>query len=94
MRFDTTTAYDNMLSGQVMAAELEFTGETLTTSVIKRGMKFQFPKLYVSDAGDPEIGGPDEMLTANVVFHVLRDCSSAGGYAMQAIVTNDTANYD
>lgn len=94
MRFDTTTAYDAMLAGTRCAAQLEFLGNTLATSVIPRGMKFDFPELYVADAGDPEIGGADDILVASVVFAVVRDCSSAAGYAMKASVTNVTANYD
>jgi len=93
MRFDTTTAYDAMMEGTVLAAEFEFLGETITGSLIQEGLKLQFPKLYVKDAGDPEIGGPDETIVSEVTFDILRDCSSAAGYAIKAIVTNDTAAY-
>jgi hypothetical protein len=93
MRFDTSTAYSAMLNGTRMAAVLEFQGSTLTGSVVKRAVKFEFPKLYVSDAGDPEIGGPDEVLQANIVFSVLREDNTTSGYAMRATVTNLQANY-
>lgn len=93
MRFDTTTAYDGMLADTDFAVELEFQASTLSTSVIRRGAKFKFPVCKISDAGDPEVGGPDGILTSQVVFQVLRDTSSAGGYAFQAEVTNDTTNY-
>jgi hypothetical protein len=93
MRFDTMTAYDSMLNETQKSVELEFTtGTTITGSALEPGMKFQFPKCYVSDAGDPEIGGPDQILSANVVFHVLRDLS-ASGFAFKALLTNDTASY-
>lgn len=93
IRFDTTTAYDGMLNNTDFAVELEFQGSTLGTSVIRRGMKFQFPLCKISDAGDPDIGGPDEQIMSSVVFQPFRDCSSAGGYAMRAIVTNNVASY-
>lgn len=93
MRFNTTTAYDGMLANTDFAVELEFQGSTMTTSVIKRGLKFKYPKVKISDAGDPEVGGPDGMLMSTVTFTVLRDTSSAGGYAMQAEVTNNVSSY-
>jgi len=92
IRFDTTTAYDAMIAATKLAAEFEFQGTTLTTSSIKRGLKVQFQKVYVKDAGDPEVSGPDGILMANVVFNVLRD-ESASGYAVRALLTNSVANY-
>lgn len=92
MRFDTTTAYDAMMAATKLAAEFEFLGTTYTSSAVRRGLKLQFQKVYVKDAGDPEIGGPDEVLTANVVFNVLRD-ESATGYAVRALLTSNIANF-
>lgn len=93
MRFDTTTAWDAMMAGTVLAAEFEFTGETMTGSQVQERIKFQFPKVVVMDAGDPEIGGPNEVLTSEVTFAVLRDASSATGYAVRAQITNLTSTY-
>ena len=93
LRFNTTTAYAAMLAGTNFAAELEFTGSTLTGSTLRRSIKVQMPKLTIAEAGDPEIGGPDEILSSQVTFNVLRDVSSAGGYAFRAIVRNKTASY-
>ncbi len=94
IRFDTTTAYDAMLAETQLSAQLEWQGSTLAGSVIRRGMKINMPVVYIDEAGLPEIGGPDEVLTSEVTFHVLRDDSSASSYAVQAEVTNLTANYD
>lgn len=88
MRFNTTTAYAAMLAGTEFAAEFEFTGSTLAGSNLTRGIKFQWPRLRIAEAGDPEISGPDDVLTSQVVFHVLRDVSSASGYAVKAITRN------
>lgn len=94
IRFDTTTAYAAMLAATKLSAEFEFqTPSSLTTSAVKGGVKFQFPEVYVNTAGDPEIGGPDEILQSEVTFHVLRDDTSATGYAMRALVTNLKASY-
>jgi len=93
MRFDTLTAYDAMLAGTKLSAEFEFLGATLAGSATRQGIKIVFPKVYIKDAGDPEIGGPDEILVSEVSFDVLRDNSSIAGYAVQAMITNGTASY-
>lgn len=92
IRFDTNTAYNYMLNGTQVAGEFEFLGDTLTTSVVRQGLKMQFPKLVVTEAADPEISGPDEVLTQEVTAVVLRDVSSASGYAVRALVTNRAAS--
>jgi hypothetical protein len=88
VRFDTTTAYAAMLAGTNFALEVEFLGDTLTTSIIRQGLKIQFPKIVLAEAADPEIGGPDEILKTEVRAIALRDTSSATGYAFKAYVTN------
>ena len=93
IRFDTTTAFDSMIAATKLSCELEFTGPTLTGSALRSGIKFQFPEVYVNTASEPEIGGPDEVLTSEVTFHVLRDDTTSTGYAMRALVTNLKANY-
>ena len=92
IRFDTTTAYDAMINATKLAGEFEFLGSTMSTSVIRKGIKVQFQKLYIKEAGDPEISGPDDVLMSTVVFNVLRD-ESASGYAVRALLTNSIANY-
>jgi len=92
IRFDTTTAYDAMLAQTAFSAEMEYLGDTLGTSIIRQALTLEMPKVRVKDAGDPEIGGPDEVLTSEVTFNVLRDVSSAGGYALRGILTNAIAS--
>lgn len=92
IRFDTTTAYDAMMSHTRLAAEIEFLGDTMTGSQVREGIKFTMPNVRIKDAGDPEIGGPNEMLTSEVTFAVLRD-PTASGYALKAFVTNLTSSY-
>ncbi len=92
IRFDTTTAYDAMVAGTRFAAEFEFKGLTMTGSQIQEGIKITMPYVIISDAGDPEIGGPGDPLTSDVTFIVLRDPTSSG-YAVKAAVTNLTSSY-
>jgi len=91
IRFDTTTAYDAMMAGTKLSAEFEFVGSTLTGSSTTSSLTLAFPEVYVNEAGDPEIGGPDEILKSDVTFHVMRDTSSATGYACTATLVNGTA---
>lgn len=90
MRFDTLTAYNAMLAATEYSAELEFLGSTITGSVGRQGLLIEMQKVTIKDAGDPEISGPDGILTANVTFNVLRD-ESASGYAVQATVYTNVA---
>jgi hypothetical protein len=92
VRFNTTTAYDAMLNSTELAGEFEFLGSTLSGSSIRRGLKVQFQKLTIKDAGDPEISGPDEVLTSTITFNVLRS-AGASGYAVRALLTNTQSSY-
>lgn len=92
IRYDTLTAYNAMLNATELSAEFDFVGTTISGSVAARALRLQFQKLTVKDAGDPEIGGPDETLVSTVTFNVLRD-ESASGYAVRGILTNSIANY-
>jgi hypothetical protein len=94
MRFDTLTAYNAMIAGTTeYGAELEFVDPTtISGSVANPTFLLEFQKLQVKDAGDPEISGPDGILTANVTFNVLRD-ESASGYAVQGTVINQITSY-
>lgn len=92
IRFDTTTAFSAMMAGTRLAAEFEFLGDTMSGSAIREGIKLTLPYVFVSDAGDPEVSGPNEHLVSEVTFSVLRDPTS-GGYAVKAFVTNNTSSY-
>jgi hypothetical protein len=92
IRFDTTTAYDAMMAGTRFAADFFFSGSTMTGSNLRESINLNMPFLLISDAGDPEIGGPNEPLTSEVIFAVLRD-PTASGYAMRATVINNTSTY-
>lgn len=92
LRFDTTTAYDAMMAGTRLAAEFFFEGSTMSGSKLKESIKLTMPYVVISDAGDPEIGGPNEVLTSEVSFAILRDPTTSG-YAVKAVVINDTSSY-
>ena len=92
VRFDTTTAFDAMNSGTRLAAQAVFQGPTLAGSSLRQLIQLDFPCLYVANAGDPEVGGPDEILSSEIEFHVMRD-KTASGYAVKATVRNLTSSY-
>lgn len=93
LRFDTTTAWDAMKNATKLAAQLEFLGPTLAGSAVRQGLKVNFPVVYVHMAGEPSIGGPNEMLTSDVEFHVLRQDDTSAGYAVQALLTNKKSSF-
>lgn len=91
VRFNTLTAWNGMINGTQYSGQFEFLGPTMTTSVIRQGVRFNFPRLYITDAGDPEVSDASGIITSEVTFQVLRDDTSATGYALQALVTNNTS---
>jgi hypothetical protein len=93
IRFDTTTAYSAMLNSTQLAVQLDFVGPTLTSSSIRQKLRFNFPRVFVNSADDPSIGGPDQILMSDIDFHVLRDDSSATGYAVQAVLTSQKQSW-
>jgi hypothetical protein len=94
IRFDTLTAYTAMLNSTQLSAEAEFLGPTMSGSSIRQGIKFTFPRVFISDAGEPEVSDASGVLQSEVVFNVLRDDTSATGYALRALVTNNKASYE
>ncbi len=93
MRFDTLTAYNAMLNETQLSAQLAFQGPTLTGSNLRQQILINMPRIFINDAGDPEVGGPDEILKSDITATVLRDDSTSTGYAVQALVKNKTASY-
>lgn len=94
IRFDTLTAYTAMLSETQLSAQCEFLGpNTISGSKLKQMIRFDFPRVYIQEAGDPEIGGPDEIIKSDVTFMVLQDDSSTTGYALKVTARNSTSTY-
>ncbi len=93
MRYDTLTAYNAMINNTQLSAQLEFLGATITGSKARQMIRLDMPRLYITDSGDPEIGGPDEILKSEITFLVMQDDSTSTGYACQAVVRNKTASY-
>lgn len=92
IRFDTLTAYDAMMNGTRLAAEFQFDGPTLTGSTLRESIKITMPYVLISDAGDPEVSSPQDPLTSEVTFAILRDPTTSG-YAVRAVVVNNTSSY-
>lgn len=93
LRFDTTTAYSAMIASTKLAVQLDFQGPTMSGSSIRQKLRFNFPAVYVHGASEPAIGGPNEILSTDVEFHVMRQDDTTAGYACQAILTNQRASY-
>lgn len=93
IRFDTTTAFDAMVNATQLSGQFEFLGPTMAGSKIRQGLRFDFPRLYISDAGDPEVSDASGILTSEVTFHVLRDDTTSTGYAVKALLTNLKSSY-
>jgi hypothetical protein len=91
IRFDTITAIEAMKAGTKLSAQLDWRGNTASGSAIAPGLRFNMPAIYVDEAGDPEVSGPDGQLVSEITFHVLRDDTSATGYAIQGILYNTAA---
>ena len=93
MRFDTLTAHAAMLASTKLSLQLSFQGPTMSGSSIRQQLKFNFPVVYINNAGEPSIGGPNEILSSDVDFHVLRQDDTTAGFACQAILTNQKATW-
>jgi hypothetical protein len=93
IRFDTTTAWSAMMNATQFSAQFEFLGPTITGSAIRQGIRLDFPRVYITDAGDPEVSDASGVLTSEVTFQVLRDDTTSTGYAVQAKVTNTKSSY-
>ncbi len=92
IRFDTTTAIDAMMAGTRLSAEMMFEGPTMSGSTLRESIKLTMPYVLINDAGDPEISSANDPLTCEVSFAVLRDPTTSG-YAVKAVVVNDTSTY-
>lgn len=93
VRFDTTTAFAAMIASTKLAVQLDFQGPTMTSSSIRQKLRVNFPAVYITSAPEPSIGGPNEILSADVEFHVMRQDDTTAGYACQAIVTNQKSSF-
>lgn len=93
LRFDTTTAFDAMIASTKLSVQLDFQGPTMSGSSIRQKLRFTFPVTYVKDSPEPTIGGPNEILTSEVTFDVLRQDDTTAGYAVQAVLTNQKGTY-
>lgn len=93
MRFDTTTAWTAMINATQLYGQVEFLGNTISGSIARQGIKFNFQNLRITDHGDPEVSDPSGIITSEITFAALRDDSSSTGYALEAVVTNNKASY-
>lgn len=93
MRFDDLTAYNAMMAQTQLSAQIAFMGDTIPGSALQQMIRLDFPKVFIKNAGDPEVGGPDQIIKSDVEFEILRDITTTTGYALKATVRNKTASY-
>lgn len=92
IRFDTLTAHAAMLASTKLSVQLDFQGPTMSSSAIRQKLRFNFPVTYIHNAGEPTIGGPNEVLSSDVDFHVLRQDDTTSGFALQGVLTSQKAS--
>lgn len=91
-RFDTTTSYSRFIQATQGAAELFFRGDSVTSEYFF-DMTIRLPKLFLNSP-DPELGGPDEVLSSEIAYDVLNDNpATTTGRAIGVTVVNSTASY-
>jgi len=93
-RFDTTTAYNRFIANTQGAAELVFTGNTLTTTAVNAyECRIVLPKMFV-DTPDVEITGANDILMSEINFAVLvDDPMTTTGKDIAITVINDVSSY-
>ena len=91
-RFDTSTTFDRFIQATQGAAELFFSGESITAEH-NHEMTIRMPKLF-NNTPEPELGGPDEILSSEITFDVLNnDPNTTTGRAIGLTVQNATISY-
>lgn len=87
-RFDTTTAYNRFIQATAGAVELLFSGQSISAEY-NNEMTIRLPNVYVNSP-DPEIGGPDEILSSEITFDVV---GTTTGRDIGVTIRNATAAY-
>lgn len=91
-RFDTSTTYDRFIQGTLGAAELIFTGESITAEYTHK-LTIRLPKLYYN-GGDPVVGGAGDVLKSEINFDVLLDNpNTSTGREVGLTVINNISAY-
>jgi hypothetical protein len=92
-RFDTTTSRDRMLANTSGSVILKFTGDSIAATSGSYECEIRLPKVYVA-AADAEIGGPDELLKAEISWNVVMDDpNTTTGRDIAITFRNNVASY-
>lgn len=92
-RFDTTTAFDRFIQGTQGSIRLQFDGSSIATALAHQ-LVIDMPKVFVSNAPDPELAGPGEVITNEIEFDVVvDDPNTTTGKDIGFTIQNDVASY-
>ncbi len=92
-RFDTTTAYDRFIQATQGAIRIQMDGPSLSTN-LSHQIIIDMPKVFVSNAPDPELGGTGDIIQSEIGFDVLVDNpNTTTGKDIVITVRNDVASY-
>ncbi|MCK5358331.1 MAG: hypothetical protein KAJ48_08040 [Elusimicrobiales bacterium] len=91
-RMDTTTTWTRFTSGTNAAAQLVFTGATLTAANTNK-LTIDLPKVFYQTP-DVELSSPDEILMSDINYDVVVDAPhTSTGYDVKVTVINDVTTY-
>lgn len=91
-RFDTTTQWDRFIAATQGAAELYFEGSSITATQ-NQSCRIRMPKIFLNSP-DPEISGPNDILSSEISFDVVIDePSTSTGKDLGITFVNDVSSY-
>lgn len=91
-RFDTTTTWLRFIQATQGSVELKFVGQAISAEY-NNEMTIRLPKVF-NVAGDPEIGGAEEILTTEIPFDVLlNDAGTTTGRDIGVTIKNAVTAY-
>lgn len=91
-RWDTTTTFNRFIQATIGAAELVFTGASITSTAFFNAT-IRLPKLYLNTP-EPELGGSGDILMSEITYDVLNDNpNTATGRDIGVTVENDVTSY-
>lgn len=93
-RFDTTTALNRFLQATQGAVDLFFRGESIGSTSNFHECTIRLPKVFYNSGADPEVGGPGDIIMAEIPFDVLVDNPyTTTGKDIGITFQNATASY-
>lgn len=91
-RFDTLTAWSRFINNNEGSVELFFEGQSISAKQ-NFTCQIRLPKVYINTP-DPEVTGPNDILTSEIIFDVLVDNPmTSTGRDIGVTIINSTSSY-